>query len=139
MIEERYPEHKETENRVQAKVILARCPYESRKNENVFGMRIQKYGLDWQRTWAFKIDMEKAHNEGYDREITTGSFIPAADYPGCPYCGSKTIAQCSCGKSFCVKAERGYSLQQIKLTCPWCGQTGMYNAAESLNLEGGGF
>ena len=107
MIEEKYPENKETENKVQAKVILARCPYEMRKSENVFGMRIQKYGSDWKRTWAFKIDFEKAHHEGYDREITSGSFIPEANYPGCPYCGSMNIAQCSCGKSFCFKSEKG--------------------------------
>lgn len=41
MIEEKYPGNKETENKVQAKVILARCPYEMRKSENVFGMRFR--------------------------------------------------------------------------------------------------
>lgn len=139
MIEEKFPGNKETENKVQAKVILARCPYEMRKSENVFGMRIQKYGSDWKRTWAFKIDFEKAHHEGYDREITSGSFIPEANYPGCPYCGSMNLAQCSCGKSLCFKSERGFSQREMSLTCPWCGQTGTYKAAENLNLEGGGY
>ena len=139
MIEEKYPGHEEANTAVQAKVILAKCPYTTRKSENVFGMRIQKYGTDWTRTWAFKIDMEKAHNEGYDKEVTSGTYRPVAGYPGCPYCGSSNLAQCTCGKSFCFKSEREYSPREMTLTCPWCGQTGFYRSAENLNLQGGGY
>lgn len=41
MIEERYTEeNRESEDKVQAKVILAKCPYAKSESENVFGMRI---------------------------------------------------------------------------------------------------
>ena len=134
MKEEIYP----SSNKMQAKVILGRCPYASSKADNLFGMRIQKMGSDWVRTWAFKIDSERAHNEGYDKETTQGSFVPATEYPGCPYCGSVNLAQCSCGKTFCFKKPE-FQTRAIKLTCPWCGQVGMYNAAETLQVQGEGF
>lgn len=95
-------------------------------------------GSDWGRTWAFKIDSERAHNEGYDRETTQGSFVPANEYPGCPYCGSDNLALCTCGKTFCFKKPE-FQTKTIRLTCPWCGQVGMYNAAETLQVQGGGF
>ena len=137
MIEERYPEENKA-GKVEAKIILGRCPNALSKTENLYGIRIQKFGSDWFRTWAFKIDAERAHKEGYDREITTGSFRPVESYPGCPYCGSTNIAKCCCGKSFCFKMPE-YHAEHIRLTCPWCGQSGMYNAAERLDLQGGGF
>lgn len=134
MKEEIYP----SSNKMQAKVILGRCPYAPSKSDNLFGMRIQKMGSDWVRTWAFKIDSERAHNEGYDRETIQGSFVPASEYPGCPYCGSDNLALCTCGKTFCFKQPE-FQTKTIRLTCPWCGQVGMYNAAETLQVQGGGF
>lgn len=125
-------------NKMQAKVILGRCPYAPSKSDNLFGMRIQKMGSDWGRTWAFKIDSERAHNEGYDRETTQGSFVPASEYPGCPYCGSDNLALCTCGKIFCFKKPE-FQTKTIRLACPWCGQVGMYNAAETLQVKGGVF
>ena len=125
--------------KIQAKVILAKCPYAYSKSDNLFGMRIQKFGSDWKRTWAFKIDAEKAHHEGYDRERTSGTFDPTAEYPGCPYCKTINLAQCACGKSFCFKTEVGTRSRTMRLTCPWCGHTGEYNAVETLDLRGGGF
>lgn len=139
MIEEKYLGRKETKNGIQAKVILARCPFTLSKSDNVFGMRVQKHGADWYRTWAFKIDMKKAQHEGYDREVTSGTFYPESGYPGCPFCGSISLAQCSCGKSFCSKREEENSSRQISLTCPWCGQTRIYSKTEKLNLEGGDY
>ena len=123
---------------MQAKIILGRCPYAPKKSENLYGMRIQKMGSDWVRTRAFKIDYERAPNEGYDRETTQGSFVPASEYPGCPYCGSDNFALCTCGKTFCFKKPE-FETKTIRLTCPWCGQVGMYNAAETLQVQGGGF
>ena len=134
MKEEIYP----SSNKMQAKIILGRCTYAPSKSETLFGMRIQKMGSDWVRTWAFKIDSERAHNEGYDRETTQGSFVPASEYPGCPYCGSDNFALCTCGKTFCFKKPE-FETKTIRLTCPWCGQVGMYNAAETLQVQGGGF
>lgn len=125
-------------NRIQAKVILGRCPYAPSKTDNLFGMRVQKKGSDWIRTWSFKIDAERVHNEGYDKETTEGSFAPAEEYPGCPYCGSDKIAKCACGKTFCFKSPE-YKTKAIRLTCPWCGQEGMYSNAKTLQIQGGGF
>ena len=125
--------------KIQAKVILAKCPYAYSNNDNLFGMRIQKFGSDWKRTWAFKITMEKAQHEGYDRERTSGTFDPSREYPGCPYCKSKGIAQCNCGRSFCFKTEERLRRGITKHTCPWCGQTGEYVTTETLDLQGGGF
>ena len=134
MKEEIYP----SSNKIQAKVILSRCPNAPTKTDNLFGIRIQKTGSDWIRTWTFKIDAERAHNEGYDRETTQGSFAPSIDYPGCPYCGLDNLAQCSCGKTFCFKKPE-FQTKTIHLKCPWCGQVGTYNAAETLQVQGGGF
>lgn len=140
MKEEFYSENKNiSASKIQAKVILAKCPYAYSKTDNLFGMRIQKFGSDWKRTWAFKIDAELAHNEGYDKECTNGTFAPTAEYPGCPYCHSFNLAKCSCGKSFCFKAEDENRSKITKLTCPWCKQTGEYYSTEKLNLQGGGY
>lgn len=125
--------------KIEAKVILAKCPYAFNKSENLFGMRIQKFGSDWKRTWAFKIDAERAHNEGYDKEATYGTFDPTSEYPGCPYCHSNNLAQCSCGKSFCFNAEEKSTNKIIHLKCPWCGISGEYHSVETLDLQGGGY
>lgn len=130
---------KEIETRVEAKIILAKCPHALSKTDNLFGMRIQKYGSDWKRTWAFKIDAERAHHEGYDKENTNGTFNPTNEYPGCPYCHSMSLAQCSCGKSFCFNSEEKSTNGIMKLTCPWCGHIGEYHSVETLDLQGGGF
>ena len=69
MNEERYPTHNgNSAPKMRAKVILAKCPYARSKSENLFGMRVQNIGGDWKRTWAFKIDAERAHHEGYGKE-----------------------------------------------------------------------
>lgn len=124
---------------IQAKVILAKCPYTYSKNDNLFGIRIQKFGTDWKRTWAFKIDVKRAHNEGYDKEHTSGTFEPTVEYPGCPYCKSFNLAQCVCGNTFCLKLESENIVSSLRLTCPWCGQTNEFSFAETLNLQGGGY
>lgn len=132
-------ENNENNQRIEAKIILAKCPYAFSKNENLFGMRIQKFGSDWKRTWAFKIDPERAHNEGYDKEHTSGTFDPTSEYPGCPYCHTVSLAQCNCGKSFCFHTEEKNEKRIVQLKCPWCGQVGEYHSVETLNLQGGGF
>ena len=141
MTQERYPtkEKYTSSTKIPAKVILAKCPYAFSKSDNLFGMRIQKFGSIWKRTWAFKIDAERAHNEGYDKERTSSSFNPTPEYPGCPYCHSFNLAQCMCGKSFCFKEDEGSRSGTMRLTCPWCGQTGEYSATETLDLQGGGY
>jgi hypothetical protein len=125
------------ENRINAKVVLCKCP-ESKK---IFGVRIEKRGNDWVRTWAFKIDETKAKREGFDEETAKGSMISVDKYSGCPYCGTLNIAQCACGKIFCShshsRKEQGTNI--MRMTCPWCGTVGDYHNAEELDVKGGGF
>jgi transcription elongation factor Elf1 len=100
-------------------------------------MRIEEQNNDWIRTWAFKLDEAKAEREGFNMENTRGSMKPAADYPGCPYCGSDSIARCSCGKLFCWHGEANRD-GHASATCPWCGQTGDFELTEKINATGGG-
>ena len=117
--------------KIQAKVILAKCPNARSRSENLFGMRIQNIGGEWKRTWAFKIDAEKAGHEGYGKERMSGAFYATDEYPGCPYCREQVFCLCSCGRPFCGKASGRH-------TCPWCGETADYSPSETLDLQGGG-
>jgi hypothetical protein len=132
---------KETGSPIHAKVVLCRCS-EARKEANLFGLRIEERGGDWLRTWAFKVDEGKAKREGFDTERTTGSINPADNYPGCPYCSGMAIAQCGCGKLFCIHGELTRDEQTgqtvMKATCPWCGQQGIFFVTDKLNVQGGG-
>jgi hypothetical protein len=93
-------------------------------------MRIEERNNDWVRTWAFKISENKAMNEGYESVKGSGSMQKTPEYPGCPYCGSFSIAQCSCGKLFC------WSSRSNAVSCPWCGQVGEYQAVKTIEFEG---
>ncbi|MDR1895297.1 MAG: hypothetical protein LBR10_00720 [Prevotellaceae bacterium] len=119
--------------RLNAKVVLCKCPnhHKDEKDSRLFGIRIEEQDSDWIRTWAFKTDLEKAHREGFDSEVTSGAMQPSSDYPGCPYCGTMNIAQCICGNIFCGTPGK------TTLTCPWCGQTGEYQNVSKINVRGG--
>ena len=82
--------------------------------------------------WAFKIDKDKAHREGYDEHSVTGSVEIDSEYPGCPYCGSKQFYICGCGKIICYHGER-------VVTCPSCGQRGEITTVSEINIKGGGY
>lgn len=49
MTDERYPGNEKSTSKMQAKVILTKCPYARTKSENLFGMRMQNIGGDWKR------------------------------------------------------------------------------------------
>ena len=117
-----------------AKVIMARC---SRTNKT-FGVRIEQRGNDWRRTWAFPIDERKAKREGFDANTVTGSMDADDKYPGCPYCKSFGFVQCGCGKIGCMGGVRVHG-DYADYTCPWCGNTGTLNNADSFNVSGGGY
>jgi hypothetical protein len=117
------------EKKINARVAVCKCP----TNKRVFGIRLEERNSDWVRTWAFKIDEDKARREGFDKETVSGTLNLIPEYPGCPYCGTANIAQCGCGKLFCFTGK------DTTLTCPWCGQTGEYHSTEKLNIQGGGF
>lgn len=82
--------------------------------------------------WAFKIDKEKAHREGYDSHKVHGSVALDAEYPGCPYCKSKQFVFCSCGAVICWHGQH-------TITCPACKQTGEVSSVSTVDLKGGSF
>jgi hypothetical protein len=127
---------KETSAKLNAKVILCKCPRKhgsEGSDAKTFGIRIEEQRGDWVRTWAFKIDEDKAKREGFDKTPATGTLNLTPEYPGCPYCGTNNLAQCSCGKLFCWSGESNL------ITCPWCGRKGEYKTVEKLSVKGGGF
>ena len=115
---------------MEASVVLSKCSVHNR----LFGIRVEKRGGDWVRTWAFKIDEKRAKNEGFDKTKIVGSLDATTDYPGCPYCGEKNFVMCACGKMSCWSSDRKSG------TCHWCG-TWMDDLvpAESFNVSSGGF
>jgi len=113
-----------------ATVVLARCT----KSKKLYGMRVEKRGNDWVRTWAFPIDEQKAKHEGFEANKVSGSMNAVDDYPGCPYCGQSGFVQCGgCDKISC------WSNESNKFTCPWCGNSGEVQKAENFNVKGGGY
>lgn len=109
--------------------IMAVCE-ESKKP---FGITVDYIGpRHYKFVWAFKIDKDKAHREGYDEHSVTGSVELDSDYPGCPYCGSKQFYICACGKIVCYHGER-------VVTCLSCGQSGEITTVSEINLKGGGY
>lgn len=112
---------------INAKVVLCKC----RKSKGFFGIRIEERKNDWVRTWAFKINEDKAKQEGFEKTKISGSMVPTPEYPGCPYCGAIGIAQCSCGRLFCGPGESNMAV------CPWCGQKGEYQTTKLIEFEGG--
>jgi len=122
---------------MQANVILCKC-----SPKHTFGIRVEKRSNDWVRTWAFKIDEERAKGEGYDGVKLTGTFEPVDNYPGCPYCGGTVgLSFCSCGRINC--SSGGSDPVDIdgeivvERTCNWCGETGYYTAADVLDASAG--
>jgi hypothetical protein len=115
----------------EATVIMASC----RKQKRVFGIRAEKIKRDWHFTWAFSIDEKAAKREGYDSTSVNGNIIIDNEYPGCPYCDSKSFIQCgNCHKISCWDYETAF------FKCPVCGNSGEVYSAESFeNIKGGGY
>ena len=114
---------------MEATVILARCP----DNGRLYGMRTEKRSDgDWRRNWAFPINERQANAEGYDKTEIRGSLRYEPEYPGCPYCGRKNLAQCgNCGKLTCWKGEDAF-------LCAWCGvRMGNFREVSEVRVSGG--
>lgn len=110
--------------------VMAVCP-EAKKT---YGITVDKIKSgQYKFVWAFKIDEEKAHREGYDSTNVKGSVVLDSEYPGCPYCGEKRHIICtSCGRFFCYHGQE-------KVTCPNCGASGNVATVEQVDLKGGGY
>lgn len=109
--------------------IMAICE----ETKKPFGITVDRIGpRQYKFVWAFKIDKDKAHREGYDTHSVSGSIILDDHYNGCPYCGSKQFYLCSCGKIVCYHGQK-------VATCPECGATGELTCTKELDLKGGGY
>lgn len=97
-------------------IVLGRC----RRQQAIFGIRLEeKEPRDWVCDWAFPVRDQTAKRERFDQTEITGSFKYDPNYPGCPYCGSKSTVRCSCGKVGC------YNGKSWVVKCPWCGRRGI--------------
>ena len=98
-----------------------------------FGITVDPRNGCYAFVWGFKIKKGQAKREGYDRKNVKGVVVFDDHFNGCPYCGSKQFYICNhCGKVVC------YHGQEI-VTCPNCGVSSTLQAAESVDLSGGGF
>ena len=115
----------------EANVVLAKC----RKSHRMYGIRIERRTDNvWYCTWAFPITETGASNEGYSSTMISGRVETDPEYPGCPYCGGRGWVSCgNCGKLTCWGNDENY------FTCTWCGSSGEVTAAETFDLQGGGY
>ena len=127
---------------MEASVILAKCS----KHNRTFGIRVEKRGNEWVRTWAFPIDEAKAKREGFDRTNIKGSLRAVDRYPGCPHCGNYSFVQCGCGKVSCYQGSgKPERLSDNKheggaFRCHWCGVLVQeIVTAESFTVKSGDF
>lgn len=115
---------------MKATVILQKCS----RTRKTFGIRIQELeDGEWYRTWAFPIDDKSASREGYDTTQVMSMLPALQEYPGCPYCESKTyFYDYNCGKISCYHGETSF-------TCPWCNgtYTDLGTMTEKVKFTGG--
>ena len=108
--------------------ILAMCP----ESKRTYGITVDSAGGNhYVFHWAFPIDKDKAHREGFDVKSVKGTVTTDIDYPGCPYCGSKSFVFCgNCGSVICYHGQK-------RVSCPKCGFTGEVTNVEEVDLRGG--
>ncbi len=113
----------------EAFAIIAQCN-EANKS---YGITVDPYKGNIKFVWAFKIDKEKAHREGFDEHHIHGSVSVDENFNGCPYCGAKQFYICgNCGSVVCYHGEKS-------VTCPSCGQHGEIEKVDAVDLKGGDY
>lgn len=75
-------------------------------------------------------DLDKYESDGGNVSVGNASFDP------CPYCRSRLIGRCSCGRTLCLPETTGGRNEPV--ACPWCGETGIYSDSGGWNVGGGG-
>lgn len=99
----------------EAAVILCKCG----QTHRTYGIRVERTSeKKWTMTWAFPIKESTGKREGYDRTPVSGDVVMSSEYPGCPYCGHRSLTVCSCGHVSCT-----HTIGNI-FTCEWCGSQG---------------
>lgn len=108
-------------------VVLAMC----NEAKKTYGITVDKFSDKYSLIWAFKINKDKAHKEGFDSTSVNGQINIDINYPGCPYCGSKNFYVCgNCNSIVCYHGEN-------YVTCPACGFGGEIVQVSTVNLKGG--
>jgi hypothetical protein len=96
-------------------IIIAHCS----KTGSRMGIRLEeKSRRRWVADWAFKVKESIAAREGYDKTRVDGQFEFSHEFPGCPYCKSKSFVLCQCGNLIC------YESNARRFKCPKCGTNG---------------
>lgn len=111
---------------MEARIIVARC-----NSKKPYGIRIEKKGNDWIRTWAFPLSEEMILKEHYvDEAHISGTLTADKEYPGCPYCKAEHFAICgSCHHMSC------YNPYQSDVICNWCGKKLSVRIAETFDIN----
>ena len=109
-------------------VVLCRCP----ETKKLFGVRMDLHNNGvWKAAWAFPLKESTAKNEGYGEETINYTGELDEEYPGCPYCESKSFIRCGkCGKLTC-------NVGQSYFHCTWCGSSGKISYASSIDFSTG--
>lgn len=107
--------------------IMAVCP----EANKFYGITVDYISTNkFKFVWAFKVDREKAHREGYDAKRVHGSVELDSEYPGCPYCKTNRFVFCGCGAVICWHGQH-------VVQCPNCGAKGEVSSVSSVDLKGG--
>ncbi|MBR6295742.1 MAG: hypothetical protein IKR40_04590 [Treponema sp.] len=102
-------------------------------SRGLYGIRLERRGNTWFKTWSFPIKPTSHENFNSDAELDLSEMDVDPNFPGCPYCQSKSLVQCGdCGKIYCYEGES-------ESTCPWCGNTGMIGDGGWDSVAGGGY
>jgi hypothetical protein len=96
-------------------IITAHCT----KTGHRMGIRLEEKSCKhWVADWAFKVKESVASKEGYDKSRVDGKFEFSVEFPGCPYCESKSFVLCDCQNLLCYEAN------SRRFNCPKCGVAG---------------
>lgn len=103
------------------------------RSRRVYGIRLEKRGSTWYKTWAFPMKQGAAEREHFQADMDLSGMETEDSYPGCPHCGSPALIQCDdCKRIYCYEGEQ-------ESTCPWCGSTGMVVSGGFDSVRGGGY
>ncbi|MEE3415053.1 MAG: TerY-C metal binding domain-containing protein [Prevotella sp.] len=109
--------------------VMATCE----ETKKPFGITVDPERNNLKFVWAFKIDKDKAHREGFDKRNVRGGITYDTNFPGCPHCGAKQFYVCgNCNSVVCYHGQK-------HVVCPSCGMQGEIQTVESIDLRGGGY
>lgn len=121
-------------------ILVGRCE----KSKLPYVVRYERAPSESESRWRpgggngkFVLDVAVPMAEGFQELSDNGSGAPVVDatqlseWPSCPRCGAAYgMSYCACGAIHCVDGPGRHS-------CPWCGQTAIYDFREVNNLGGG--